>query len=1488
MMMKTPGRDATADPASREDNKENRHASLAPGNFLVVAIGASAGGLEACRNFLSVMPSRTGMAYIFVQHLEPNHPSMVVELLASHTTMAVRQAHEGMEIEPDTLYVIEPATELSVIGGALHTTHTPQRQGARLPFDALLQSLAHTFGHRGVAVVLSGYGSDGSAALKAIKSKLGLVIAQDPLEAASDGMPRSAIEAGVVDLVLPVASMPEAIRDYDIRRVKGTTTEGEPAEPTIESRLPEIIAVLRERTARDFKGYKPGTLQRRIERRMGLLGDGTTGVDDYIGVLRSDAAEAALLADDILINVTQFFRDPEVFAVMAETVIPQLVARRRGSEPLRIWVAGCSSGEEAYSLVMLLLEHADQIGGGIKLQVFASDADSDAIALAREAYYPDSIAADVSPERLERFFSKEKHGYRVLPELRAPIIFACQDLLTDPPFSRLDLISCRNVLIYLGPAAQTRVIDLFHFALRENGVLLLGNAEAIDAGDARFAAFGEIGKIYRHLTRCRPGEIRFAADADDNGRGQRITTQEKPRLRPMELAELCRRMVIEYFAPAAILINHRNECLYSIGPTERFLRISAGHPTHDLLDLAPQTMRTHLRSALIEAKETRKRARTKNGGDLGADETAEVAIDVIPVPNGAEQLLLVCFSEVAKREPHPTLISSEPRSEPDDIPRRKALEIEIEATRSELQHTVYDLEQAREERRAISEEASSVAEEYQSTNEELLTSKEELQSLNEELTALNVQLRETLERQKTTSDYLQNILYSTDVATLFLDSELRIRFFTPATRQLFNVIPSDVGRPLGDLSSLSADRAALDDARSVLATLVPIEREIQTQNGVWFLRRILPYRTNDDEVEGVVLTFTDVSERKRTAAALLDATKLAQAANVAKSRFLAVASHDLRQPLQSMVLIQGLLAKQVADERPRRLLARLDETLTSMSGMLNTFLDINQIEVGAIQPKMRQFRIDDLLRRLRDEFNYHASARGLALRVVPCSLSVTTDPRLLEQMLRNLLSNAVKYTETGKILIGCRRRHGVVSVEVWDTGIGIPKSEFESIFNEHYQIGNPARQRIHGLGLGLSIVQRLADLLQHRISVRSLTGKGSAFAIEIKAVPAQPTDLVERDSEPIVSVKPDVDVRTDLILVVEDDPEVRDLLEDFLLGEGYHVETASDGATAELLVARSAIQPDLVITDQNLPNGMTGLELVSRVRALLGVKLPVIVLSGDTTIEAVQDVPLESCVHLNKPVRTGEIATAIQRLLPRQQTGAASELADGPHEVPGIVEGAHVYVVDDDLHVREQIRELLLAEGLAVDDFSSAEDFLKAFRKGGSACLLIDAHLSGMSGIEALQKLRESGNQLPAIIITGHSDVDIAVKAMKSAALDFIVKPVSRNDLLAAIHRALELSRDQNKLSAWKAAATSRLADLTHRQRQIMGLVLAGHPSKNIAADLGISQRTVENHRAAIMHRTGAKSLPELARLAVAAAANASMQNYKDSVSQSSEDPSNC
>ena len=1452
-------------------------------NFTVVGIGASAGGLDACRKLVDALPAATGMAYILVQHLDPDHESLMVELIADHTSMTVLQATDGMLLEDEHLYIIPPGRYLAVRDGALQLTTPGAPHGARLPFDFLLQSLAKEYGPRAVCVVLSGTGADGSIGVRAVKQSGGFVIAQDPDEAGYDGMPRNAIATGEVDRVLPVAAIAGALMQYDEHRLFARLHEN----PVLQSiqqdavsprdTVSQIVKLLRSKTAHDFTLYKPGTLERRIERRMGMEGIDVRDMAHYLDILESAPHECDLLAKDLLINVTRFFRDPKVYDFLSEAIIPDLISGRPADQPLRIWTAGCSTGEETYSLTILFLEQIATAGSNLKLQVFASDVDPDAIARAREGLYPQAIEADVSQARLSRFFSKDENGYRVLPELRAAVVFTVQDVLADPPFSRLDLVSCRNLLIYLLAEAQDKVISLFHFALREGGVLLLGNSETPGHVDDRFEVVSRSARVYRHIGHGRPGEFGFLARAAGGARGVGPPGAGPPGIGHAALAELCRRLVIEQHAPATVLINRNHECLYLLGPTDRYLSVAPGQPNYDLLAMARLGVRTRLRSAIQQATQENRRV-VAAGAKVDVDgKSMSFSIEVQPVMSDGEPLLLICFVDEPRNSKKPGRAS-----EPQDLPRIAELEQELDATRAELQGAIRSLEILSEEQKAINEEASSVNEEYQSTNEELLTSKEELQSLNEELTALNGQLQETLERQRTTSNDLQNVLYSTDVETLCLDPRLNIRFFTPATRMLFKLIPGDIGRPLSDLNALAADDALLTDARTVLRSLAPIEREVETELDVWFIRRILPYRTQDDDVAGVVITFTDITESKQTAKALALVTRQAELANASKSRFLAAASHDLRQPLQTLTLLQGLLKKTVTSDKAHALLGRFDETLGAMSGMLNTLLDINQIEAGTVHAEIVSFRIGDLLGRLKQEFAYHAQAQGLALHVVPCDLTIRSDPRLLEQMIRNLLSNAFKYTIHGKVLLGCRRHEGTLSIEVWDSGVGIPKEDLQSVFLEYHQLDNPARERSRGLGLGLSIVQRLAALLEHPLRVRSEPGRGSGFSIEVKLAP--PGEQSQPDPAPqnIDHALSEDLHRSGVILMVEDDPEVRDAMEILLRDEGHHPVTAPDGIAALEWLAQETVRPDLVVADYNLPRGMDGLQMVEKVREKLHRELPAIILTGDISTETLRVVAQQNCEQLIKPVKFEDLARVIQRLLATSH--AASNLAAlHPGETTDISESPQViFVVDDDNHVRDAIRSVLEAEGMRVEDFATCEGFLDAWRPGRRGCLILDANLPGMGGLELLNTLSKAGRALPTIMITGNSDVQMVVQAVKAGASDYIEKPIGRTELLESIERAFGQSQDASKLASWRESAADHIASLTARQRQIMEMVLAGHPSKIIAANLAISQRTVENHRASIMKKTASKSLPALARLALAASwTDAGEPPVVDAMSQS-------
>jgi two-component system, chemotaxis family, CheB/CheR fusion protein len=1200
--------------------------------FPVVALGASAGGLEAFRAFLAALPPKSGLAFILVQHLDPAHASMMAEILSAHTTMAVVEAAEGMPIEPDRVYVIPPGRYLAVRNGATHLSLPQAHEAVRMSFDVLLQSLAEEFGERAVCVILSGTGTDGSVGAKAIKEAGGLVIAQDPDEAEYDGMPRNAIATGAADLILPLEKIPESLGKYARHEYLKRETK---AAVTSEPGMARIIDLLRRKTPHDFSLYREGTVGRRIERRMALAG--IEDADHYFAILNKDPTELQRLAYDLLINVTRFFRDGKVFEVLAQNIIPELV-RAQPEGPIRIWVPGCSTGEEAYSIAMLFLEQIAAAQRSIKLQVFATDVDEDAVAFAREGLYPEVIEADVPTARLSRFFAREERGYRVSRDLRSAIVFSVHDLLSDAPFSRLDLVSCRNLLIYLRPEVQEKVLSLFHFALREGGVLFLGTSESVGAANRNFEPLFKKQKIYRHVGRSWPGEVELPLGRGAPARAPWVRAAPvaaKPHR--INLAELTQRLLLSSFAPASVLVNRKRQGLYYFGPIDRYLKLPAGEATQDLLLSAREGLRPAIATALEKLEHNPEDAVDIRGRVNRNGSAVAVTVSARPMKNEGEGLVLLSFQDMPKRE-RPFKRAVEP---PADTSRVAQLEEDLDATRKDLERAVHDREAAEEELRAVNEEAMSVNEEYQTTNEELETSKEELQSLNEELTALNSQLQETLDQHKTIANDLENILNSADVATLFLDSNFKIRFFTPAAKSLFSVIASDVGRPLADLARHFADGNVLAEAQGVLENLIPVAREIEGENGKWYNCRILPYRTKDNRIEGIVITFSDITVAKRAEEVLNAAKQLAESANLGKTRFLAAASHDLRQPLQTLSLLQGLLAKKVQDKEGRDLVARTAETLTAMSGMLNTLLDINQLEAGVVRPEIIDFPINELLERLKAEFVYHTQTHGLEWRVLPCRSWVRSDPRMLEQMLRNLLSNAVKYTAKGGVLLGCRRRGDKLCIEVWDTGLGIPQDQLRTIFEEFRQVGNVARELRRGLGLGLAIVQRLGDLLGHTVDVRSRESRGSVFAVEVPLAPAG----VEVASREIERAGGEAPARRGSILVVEDDPGLRDTLELLLREEGHQPTSAGDGQAAIDLVARHGIRPDLVIVDHNLPRGMSGLQVLAQLHQMLGHDLPGLVLTGDISTETLGMIARQGYVSRSKPVSAADLTRLIQSML---------------------------------------------------------------------------------------------------------------------------------------------------------------------------------------------------------------------------------------------------
>lgn len=824
----------------------------------IVGVGASAGGFEALAQLLGGVSPGSGEAYVVVQHLDPTHKGMLAELLQRTAPMPVVQARDGLAVEPGHVYVIAPGFDMTLREGALHLTKQPPQRSLHLPIDTFFRSLAAEQADRAVGVVLSGMGSDGTLGLRAIKEKAGATFAQEPATARFDGMPRSAIDAGVVDVVAPAGELPGRIHDL-IRRASWLAP-AEPGDLDAGGGLDKVLVLLRAQTGNDFSQYKKSTIARRVERRMGL--HQLDRIGDYVRFLRANPKEVDLLFHELLIGVTSFFRDPAAWESLKTDVLPTLVAARRAGGVLRAWVPGCSTGEEAYSLAMAFKEALDPMRP-VKtptLQIFATDLDHEAIDRARQGVYPASIAADVSPERLRRFFVEEGGGYRVGKEIREMVVFAAQNVIMDPPFTKLDIVSCRNLLIYFSADLQKKLIPLFHYSLNAGGVLFLGSAETVGSFTNLFAPLEPKARIYRKLDQpavAVPVEFpssaggAVAAPAAVEAAGEPAPSIKSA---PPNIQVLADRILIQRFAPLGVLCNDRGDILYISGRSGKYLEPAVGKANLNVLAMARDELRYKLSKAFAAAaRDEEPVAFTGHVGANGGTRAVEVKVQRLQEPRELRGTVLVVFADVPAAPSKKAARASTAKASP----RVAELEQELQRAREEIQTTREEMQTSQEELKSTNEELQSTNEELQSTNEELLTSKEEMQSLNEELQTVNHELQAKVDELSRSNNDMKNLLNSTDVATLFLDAELRIRRFTTQVTKIINLIPADAGRPITDIVNNLDYPDLAADAVEVLRTLVFKERQAATRDGHWYTVRILPYRTLENVIDGVVITFTD-------------------------------------------------------------------------------------------------------------------------------------------------------------------------------------------------------------------------------------------------------------------------------------------------------------------------------------------------------------------------------------------------------------------------------------------------------------------------------------------------------------------------------------------------------------------------------------------------------------------------------------------------------
>jgi two-component system CheB/CheR fusion protein len=835
--------------------------------FPIVGIGSSAGGLEALEQFLRHVPEKCGMAFVIVQHLDPTHKGIMPELLQRVTAMEVLQVRDRMEVKADCVYVIPPNKNMSILHGVLHLFEPTEPRGLRLPIDFFLHSLAEDRQECSIGVILSGMGSDGTIGVRAIKAKGGLVLVQEPASAKFDSMPRSVIDAGLVDLAAPAEELPGMIITC-LQQPHAIVKTEFSLDLKDQGSLEKVLILLRAKTGNDFSLYKKNTVYRRIERRMSI--HRINNISLYVRYLQENPQEVELLFRELLIGVTSFFRDAEAWEQLRDEAIGAFFASHPTGGCLRAWSTGCSSGEEAYSLAMIFREALAQFqpAADFILHIFATDLDQDAIDKARQGVYPTSISATISPERLSRFFIKEEHGFRVIKEIREMVTFATQNVIMHPPFTRLDILICRNVLIYLTPELQKKLLPLFHYSLNRNGVLFLGSSESVNSFTDLFGPLCIRSRIFRRRESYLPLEhLPFPAAS-----GSPVTgiPKEALMIKPaVNLQSLADQLLLQHYSPPAVLVNNKGDIIYISGRTGKYLEPAAGKANWNIFAMAREGLRYDLGSIFQKAIRenttlTVKGVKIANG--TGAQQAVDITVQSIIEPDALQGMAMIIFTDVTaplyKKVPGCT------KSPLSGTVSLLELEQELQQGQEELQNTREEMQASQEELTSTNEELQSSNEELQSTNEELTTSREEMQSLNEELQTVNAEQQSKMDELSRVNNDMRNLLNSTEIVTLFLDNQLNIRRFTTGADKLFKLIPGDVGRPLSDIVNDLNYPEMMAEAREVLRTLVFSEKQITATDGRWFSVRIMPYRTMEDVIVGVVITFANITTTKALEAEL--------------------------------------------------------------------------------------------------------------------------------------------------------------------------------------------------------------------------------------------------------------------------------------------------------------------------------------------------------------------------------------------------------------------------------------------------------------------------------------------------------------------------------------------------------------------------------------------------------------------------------------------
>ena len=1101
--------------------------------FPVVGIGASAGGLEALRELLRFLPADAGMAYVVVQHLDPTHESLLPTLLARATRMRVHEAREGMEIAANQVYVIAPNMDMTLAQNVLQLMPRTQESGQHLSINTFLRSLAESRAALAMGVILSGTATDGTLGLQAIKAEGGMTFAQEPTTAQFAGMPQSAIAAGCVDFV----GSPEVIareltrmshHPYVHRTPVAAVEAATPGQvfSQREPEFPQILRLLRRQTDTDFSAYKSATLERRIERRMALLR--IEHLAQYLTYLSDHQAEVEALYQDVLIGVTSFFRDPSTYQTLASEIVPRLLATKATDAPLRVWVAGCSTGEEMYSLAMCLLETLGEHAHSTPpIQLFGTDLNPQAIEHARAGLYPEASIGVLSQERLDRFFQATGGNYHIHKAVRDLCVFAQHNLLKDPPFSRIDLLSCQNVLIYLGQAAQKRVIQTFHYALAPQGVLLLGPSETIGVASDLFAPLGEHKRQWytKKASRTRPlvvGDTRSSirgttANPEQEGNTMAYTEEKREFDLQKETEHL-----LAGFAPASVVIDAQMEILHFRGNTDPYLGPAPGRASLNLFKMARAGLDLELRTTIAKARKSGLPVK-KTGVEVSDhDIRRSITLEVLPMNASAtERYFVILFSEASASSPNSaTSLVPTSQKEGGGQQRRgvkdrriRELERELTATREEMRSMVEELEAANEELHSANEESLSSNEELQSLNEELETSKEEIQASNEELLVLNAELQQRNAQLQEARDFADAIVETIREPLLVLDADLRVQRANQAFYQHFQVTPADT--KYRRIYELGAGQWNIPALRTLLEDVLPTNHAFSDYE-VEHTFPSVGYRVmllNAQHIDGsqlILLALEDITERKQAANAK-------QQMLTQREEFMAIASHELKTPVTSLKGYTQVLQarfRKVGDEHAANLLTRMDAQLDKLIHLISELLDVTRLETGQLAWHTQSFDLDTLVREIVEEVGYTTQRHQIRIEGDDSAL-VSADRERTGQVLTNLLSNAIKYSpQANTILVTHASNTESAIVSVQDFGVGIASEKLAHVFERFYRVSDREHETFPGLGLGLFISAEIVKRQGGRMWVESQSGVSSTFSFTVPlASPPEPTTQVQEREE---------------------------------------------------------------------------------------------------------------------------------------------------------------------------------------------------------------------------------------------------------------------------------------------------------------------------------------------------------------------------------------